>query len=132
MPTVITGGGGVLGYMDGVGRAGAVLRSDGTSSTTSCTCEAGQYTGEYEAFCAAVLQLLSDTASQKSYNRTGTDGPNPLYEFVRDMSGSDAHALGEIVYKAKRFSAKHDIEDVLKIAAWAFLIWKYRRQEPIV
>ena len=92
--------------------------------------ESGPYTGEFETFATAVHGLLSQTAAQKSYNRTGTDGPNPLYEFVREMSGSDAHALGEIVYKAKRFSAKHDVEDVLKIAAWAFLIWKYRHQEP--
>ena len=107
MPTATTGGGGAPGFM----------------------VESGPYTGEFDEFCAAVYGLLSQTAAMKSYNRTGTDGPNPLYEFVREMSGSDAHALGEIVYKAKRFSAKRDIEDVLKIAAWAFLIWKYRSQE---
>ena len=107
MSTVTTGGDGVRG----------------------ATVDLAQPIGEFDSFCAAVYVLLSRTAAQKNYNRTGTDGPNPLYEFVRDMTGSDAHALGEIVYKAKRFSAKHDIEDILKIAAWAFLIWKYRSQE---
>ena len=98
----------------------------GGDGVRGATVEGGPYTGEFDTFCAAIYALLSDTAAQKSYNATGTDGPNPLYEFVREMSGGDAHALGEIVYKAKRFSAKHDIEDILKIAAWAFLIWKYR------
>ena len=100
----------------------------GSGGAPICTVNGGPYTGDFDIFCAAIYALLSETAAQKSYNTTGTDGPNPLYEFVREMSGGDAHALGEIVYKAKRFSAKHDIEDILKIAAWAFLIWKYRPQ----
>ena len=98
----------------------------GGGGAPGSTDDLGPPSGEFDVFCGAIYRLLSDTAAQKSYNRSGTDGPNPLYEFVREMTGSDAHALGEIVYKAKRFSAKHDIEDILKIAAWAFLIWKYR------
>ena len=107
------------------------IMTTGSGGVRGSTVDLAQPIGEFDTFCAAVYALLSQTAAQKSYNATGTDGPNPLYEFVREMTGSDAHALGEIVYKAKRFSAKHDIEDILKIAAWAFLIWKYRTQENV-
>jgi len=41
------------------------------------------------------------------------------------MNTGHAHALGEIVYKARRYAAKRNVEDVLKIAAWAYLIWKH-------
>ena len=52
------------------------------------------------------------------------NGRNALYEFVRDHVGQSphAHALGEIIYKAVRFARKGNIEDVQKIAAWAFLV----------
>lgn len=69
--------------------------------------------------------LLEPTAAGKGYNTTGVDGSNQLYEFVRDVAG-EGHALGEIIYKAKRYAAKGNPEDVLKIAAWAFLILKHR------
>lgn len=70
-------------------------------------------------------KLLNGTAAGKGYNGSGPDGPNQLYEFVQDLSGGHQHALGEIIYKTKRFAAKGNMEDVLKIAAWAFLIYKH-------
>lgn len=80
---------------------------------------------EFASFCGAVEALLTGTAAGKSYNKTGTEGPNPLYEFVRGINSNDAHALGEIIYKIKRFAAKGNVEDILKAAAWCFLIYKY-------
>ena len=112
MTIVTTGGGGPLGFMD---------------DPVPIPITVG---GEFNAFCAGVYELLQQKAKDKQYNATGTEGPNPLYEFVRSMTGSDAHALGEIIYKAKRFSATGQIEDVLKIAAWAFLVWKYNHTRP--
>lgn len=79
----------------------------------------------FDEFTQQVKALLEPTAAGKGYNATGVDGPNDLYAFVQQMSG-DGHALGEIVYKARRFAAKGNPEDVLKIAAWAFLILKHR------
>ena len=79
----------------------------------------------FDEFAAEVRGLLEPTAKGKGYNATGADGPNGLYQFVHGMTGSHGHALGEIVYKARRYAAKGNREDVLKIAAWAFLILKH-------
>ncbi len=81
----------------------------------------------FDEFSNQVRALLEPTAKGKGYNTTGVDGHNDLYEFVQSMAG-DGHALGEIVYKAKRYAAKGNPEDVLKIAAWAFLILKHRQE----
>ena len=79
----------------------------------------------FQQFTEQVAALLDGTAAGKGYSKTGVDGPNQLYEFVQTMVEGHDHALGEIVYKAKRFSAKGNEEDILKIAAWAWLIWKH-------
>lgn len=75
-------------------------------------------------FTKHVEALLAPTASAKGYNTTGIDGQNQLYEFVQSFAGNH-HALGEIVYKAKRYAAKGNPEDILKAAAWCFLIWRH-------
>lgn len=79
----------------------------------------------FKEFTAEVKALLEGNAGDKGYNTNGADGDNELYEFVQGISGSDAHALGEIVYKAVRFSKKRERKDLAKIAAWAFLVWKF-------
>lgn len=78
----------------------------------------------FDQFVAKFRALLEPTASDKGYSTTGVDDPNQLYNFVQSFAGNH-HALGEIVYKAKRYAAKGNVEDVLKIAAWAFLVWKH-------
>jgi hypothetical protein len=77
----------------------------------------------WEQFTTQVAALLDPTAQSKGYNVTGVDGENQLYDFVSSFAG-DRHALGEIVYKVKRYAAKGNPEDVVKIAAWAFLVWR--------
>lgn len=79
----------------------------------------------FQEFTAEVEKLLGGTAAGKGYSATGADGPNQLYEFVQSMNGGHQHALGEIVYKARRFGAKGNEEDILKAAAWAYLVWKH-------
>ncbi len=79
----------------------------------------------YEQFTKQVADLLEPTAQGKGYNTTGIDGKNDLYDFVSSFAG-DHHALGEIVYKVKRYAAKGNPDDILKVAAWAFLVWKHR------
>jgi hypothetical protein len=79
----------------------------------------------FEEFVGEVAKLLEPTAQGKGYSTTGIDGHNPLYEFIQSFAG-DGHALGEIVYKVKRYAAKGNPEDIVKVAAWAFLVWKHR------
>lgn len=81
----------------------------------------------YQQFTEEVHHLLNGKAEEKHYNQTGPDSQNKLYEFVQDTIGSDGHALGEIVYKVKRYAALGNPEDILKVAAWAFLVWKHRQ-----
>ena len=81
----------------------------------------------YEQFTESVRALLEPTAQGKGYNTTGVNGTNELYQFVQGVAG-DGHALGEIIYKVKRYAAKGNPEDILKVAAWAFLVLKHRTE----
>lgn len=72
-----------------------------------------------------VLALLEPTAQSKGYNTTGVDGENKLYQFVAETIGGPGHAIGEIIYKIKRYAARGNPEDLEKIAAWAFLAWRH-------
>ena len=80
----------------------------------------------FEAFGQAVRTLLDELASMKHYNITGPDGLNTLYEFVHITVGGPHHAIGEIIYKSRRYEATGNPQELLKIAAWAVLIWKHQ------
>ena len=83
----------------------------------------------FDEFTKEVHKLMAGDALAKGYNRTGPDSDNPLYQFVQDTVSGDGHPIGEIIYKAKRYAAKRDPVDMLKIAAWAFLVLKHRRED---
>ena len=78
----------------------------------------------FDQFVTEVRNLLDGKASDKSYNTTGVDGPNELFDFVEEIAKGPGHALGEIIYKVKRYAAKGNPEDIVKVAAWAFLVWR--------
>ena len=78
----------------------------------------------FEVFIAEVRSLLEGQASEKAYNKTGADGDNELYSFVYNTIGGPGHAIGEIVYKSRRYMAKRDKQDMAKAAAWCYLAWK--------
>ncbi len=79
----------------------------------------------FSNFIYEINRILSGKAAQKGYNDAGPDADNRLYLFVRDfVSGTKHdHALGEIIYKVVRFVKKGAPEDLLKIAAWAYLVY---------
>lgn len=77
----------------------------------------------FSAFSTAVRVLVEGKAASKGYNQSGADGGNDLMEFTTKFF--PGHAGGEIVYKAIRYSRHKQKEDLLKIAAWAYLIWRY-------
>ena len=83
----------------------------------------------FEDFINDVRHQLEGAAVAKNYNAHGVEGQNLLYEAVAEMTGGQHHALGEIVYKARRFLSPGarggDVTDLVKIAAWAFLADKY-------
>ena len=83
----------------------------------------------FAEFCDAVRDLLDETVADKGYHRSGLTGPNPLYALASDMAGGPSHACGEITYKAIRYAKRRDPNDLLKIAAWAYLVWRFDRPD---
>lgn len=90
---------------------------------------AGAPSGEalsFDAFVGRVHAMLEARANHKGYHAGSADAPNRLYEFVAGLARGPGHAIGEIIYKATRYASARDPEDLVKIAAWAFLIWRHR------
>jgi hypothetical protein len=82
----------------------------------------------FQAFREAVEAALTSAAAGKGYNATGVDGENRTYEVIHTATGGHGHALGEIIYKALRYARTGDAMDLVKIAAWAFLIYKHHKE----
>jgi hypothetical protein len=76
----------------------------------------------FDDFAAGVRELIEGRAQEKGYNKGGSS-KNDLMEFTNKFF--PGHAGGEIVYKAIRYSRKGDKTDLSKIAAWAYLLWKF-------
>ncbi len=80
----------------------------------------------FNEFVTKVREKCDGAAREKGYNMDGVEGrTNELYSFIQNISNSDSHAIGEIIYKAVRYSKKGDKDDLVKIAAWAFLVYKF-------
>jgi len=79
---------------------------------------------QFDEFVKEMRELLDGTAHTKGYNSTGVDGHNQLYSFIQSYVGP-GHAIGEIIYKAVRYLRKKDKRDIIKVAAWAYLVWRY-------
>ena len=79
----------------------------------------------FASFCSEMRRLLDHDAAGKGYHSAGPDGPNRLYAFVAETVGGPGHALGEIVFKTRRYAALRRPEDLAKLAAWAFLVWRH-------
>lgn len=76
----------------------------------------------FEDFMEQARELVEGKAKEKGYNEAGA-GKNDLMEFTNKFF--PGHAGGEIVYKAIRYGRKKDKSDLLKVAAWAYLLWRY-------
>ncbi len=79
----------------------------------------------FARFCAEMRRLLDQDAAGKGYDAGGPDSENLLYTFIDETVGGPGHALGEIVFKTRRYAALRRPEDLAKIAAWAFLVWRH-------
>lgn len=79
----------------------------------------------FDLFIQQVRELMERKAKTKGYHDSTADGPNQLYDFVETFC--PAHTEGEIIYKVVRYLSKRDPEDLLKIAAWAFLKWRFAK-----
>jgi hypothetical protein len=82
----------------------------------------------FDRFSQDVEQLLSKTAESKGYLKAGIpEDTNNLYTMIQQAlcRGGHGHALGEIVMKAVRYAERGEKTDLLKMAAWAYLIWQH-------
>lgn len=79
---------------------------------------------DFDAFVSQLRSQLTDKAVSKGYasSLTPDPPPSPTFTFIRDNFGH--HALGEIVMKCLRYKSRGNLEDLIKIAAWAFLEWR--------
>lgn len=98
----------------------------------------GVYTGEectqtfssaLEEFQAEVVKALNGKAESKGYSSGGDSGGRPMLDAVALIAGEGTHPIGEIIYKLSRWKAKKNPEDLVKAAAWAFLMWDQQKRE---
>lgn len=85
---------------------------------------------QFVDFMRNVHGLVEGTAKSKGYSAGGSEGQNILYDAVYSVAGN-GHALGEIMYKCVRYGRKGLLEDVYKIAAWAYLIVRHGQKEKV-
>lgn len=85
----------------------------------------------FQQFSQETLYILDSAAHGKGYAVNG-DGREVLDFVDQHFKG---HAAGEVIYKVIRWMKKKDPTDLIKIAAWAFLMWdqEYRskRKEAV-
>ena len=79
----------------------------------------------YKMLCHQIEMMLGSTAKEKGYNTTGPNGDNAVYEFIHEATGDHGPGIGEIIYKAIRYMRKRNPEDLLKLAAWSYLVWRH-------
>lgn len=99
------------------------LREDGDTRISS-EISKEEFQVSLDKFLTHIKLTLTTDAIKKGYaegNALEANGRR-LYDFIQDYAG-DGHALGEIIYKVTRFRRKHDPVDMIKTAAWAFLVW---------
>lgn len=73
------------------------------------------------------VRTIFQEAQQKGYSRGAEGDGRDLLDFIKTHFGN--HATGEAVYKLVRFQKKGDPKDLLKAAAWIFLIWDQQRRQ---
>jgi len=78
----------------------------------------------FEAFAAAVRESVDGHAKRKGYTKNDADGPNDLCEMAELLGVEPHHAIGEIVYKCKEYLINPREVLLVKIAGWAYILWR--------
>lgn len=72
-----------------------------------------------------IEKIIGSEAGSKGYGGDNLEKDQVLDFVAKHCPG---HAEGEIIYKVLRWRSKRDPKDLLKIMAWAFLLWKGTRK----
>jgi hypothetical protein len=77
---------------------------------------------QFGKFVEQVGEVLTATARGKGYIDEWESKPGgALFDLIESVC--PGHPIGEIIYKAIRYRSKEDPGDLVKIAAWAYLVW---------
>ncbi len=78
----------------------------------------------FAAFAAEVKDSCESHAKRKNYTQNDIDGPNQLGDIIKSLGIGSQHGIGEIIYKAAEFLKTPRRLLLVKIAGWAFVVWK--------
>lgn len=82
----------------------------------------------FEEFQKQVRESCESHAQRKGYTTSDVNGENQLLRVAVALGIHDQHSIGEIVYKcAEYLKAPRDLL-LIKIAGWAYIIWKARSE----
>jgi hypothetical protein len=84
----------------------------------------------FDAFSAAVKDSVDGQAKRKNYAREGLNGRNQLAEVGALLNFEPQHGIGEIVYKCSEYLANPREVLLVKIAGWAYILWKRSQEKP--
>lgn len=82
----------------------------------------------FAAFIKLVKESLEEHAARKGYNKKSIDSENPLYESEVAIGSEPGHTIGEIRYKAAEYIEEPREVLPVKIAGWAYLLWRFTPQ----
>lgn len=77
-----------------------------------------------DEFLEAVRDSVESHAKRKNYTDHGADGENKLVTIMAAMGIGVPHGIGEIVYKCTEYLRNPREVLLIKIAGWAFIIWR--------
>ena len=79
----------------------------------------------FEAFVKEVKDSCEAHAKRKNYAQGNVDDDNQLAGFISSLKIHNPHAIGEIICKCVEFLKDPKPLLVVKIAGWAWMIYKY-------
>lgn len=83
----------------------------------------------FEAFMHEVRDSCEGHAKRKNYTTNGIDGDNQLLKVCVTLGIHKHHAIGEIIYKCAEFLTTPKPLLMVKVAGWAWTIWREMPEE---
>lgn len=79
----------------------------------------------FEQFVAEVKDSVENHAKRKNYTTGDVNDHNQLASALNELGIHHQHSIGEIVYKCAEFLKDPKPLLMIKVAGWAWIIWKY-------
>lgn len=82
----------------------------------------------FEVFSESVRDSCEGQARRKNYTQNDANGPNQLSEVGKLLNFEPQHGIGEIVYKCAEYLRNPREVLLVKIAGWAFILWRQAQE----